>query len=233
MPVIINSFIISSPAEIITANRVADWDADLGITTDGDGVTNWADQDANVGDLFAESAARSPALITNGNPAGDGDAIEFDGIANRMRVTGGFTLNQPVTLYSVMKQRVWTSGREFWDGNAAATMLTGQQTVTPRIKIFAGSAFVADNDLMVVDTWFITAFIFNGASSSIRLNNNTKTTGNPGTSNPGGFVLGSRANNINFSACSYARLLLYDTVEHSLAEQNQNIDALNAIYSVF
>ena len=102
---IINPFIKGGAPQIITTNRVFDYNADLGITVENtDRVISWADQDVNVGDLArATGSPRRPVLITNGNPAGDGDAIEFDGTDDGLVVVGGFTFNQPETIYLVMK----------------------------------------------------------------------------------------------------------------------------------
>lgn len=231
---LLNPFILSSAAPaIITTNRVFDFDADLGVTTDGDGVTNWADQDSNVGDLFAESATRSPALITNGNPGGNGDAIEFDGNANRAKVTGGFTFNQPETIYLVLRANAWAVNDTFVDGNILIAMQFLQSPTTPTVRIRSVTSLVADNSDLSLNTWGIYCLIFNGANSSIRLNNNTKTTGNPGSVNAEGLTVGSAQNNTSFANFRVARILGYDTAAHSDAEQDQNIDALNDIYSVF
>lgn len=233
MPVVQDPFILFSGApEIITVNRVFDFNADLGVTTDADGVTNWADQDANVGDLFAESAPKSPDLITNGNPNSDGDAIEFDGILERMKVTGGFTFVQPETIYLVLKWNTWTVNDTAIDGNVQNSMFYAQIGTTPTVKIFAGS-FGADNSDLAVGTWGIVCCVFNDASSSIRVNNNTKTTGTIGTVDGSGLTLGSRQNNSSFGDFRVARILGYDTAAHSDAEQDQNITALNNKYSVF
>lgn len=231
---IINPYIVGTfvPPTIITVNRVFDFDADLGITTDADGVTNWADQDSNVGDLFAESADRSPTLITNGNPAGDGDAVDFNGIGERMKVTGGFTFVQPETIYLVMKWNTWLSLDNCIDGNVDISMLFSQIGTTPEVKIFSG-LFDASNTDLSLGTWGIYALVFSGASSSIRVNDNAKTTGSIGTASASGLTLGSRQVNTNNGDFTIARLLGYDTSAHSDAEQDQNITALNAIYNVF
>lgn len=228
-PSIVGTFALPS---IITANRVFNFDADLGITTDGDGVTNWADQDANVGDLFAESALRSPDLITNGNPAGDGDAIEFSGSQERMIVVGGFTWLDPATVYLVMKQITWVINRTFFDGGTTDSMLCRQSDVTPKIRLFSGT-LAPTNDNMPVDTWVILCAIFNGASSSLRINNTAKIVGDPQTADPGGFNVGSNLAAVAESNIRVARILGYDTAAHTDAEQDQNITALNNIYSVF
>jgi hypothetical protein len=106
--------------------------------------------------------------------------------------TGSFTLNQPCTVYLLVNQLTWTDTDLFCDG-LAATCAIAQSTTTPAIVVNAGSA-AASNTKLTVATYGAVAAVFNGASSSIKVNNTAETTGNAGANNPGGFVLGgSRA----------------------------------------
>jgi len=222
-----------SNAGIITANQVFDFDADAGTTTDANGLTNWTDQSLNaVGDLFAESAATSPDLIANGNPIGNGNAIDFNGTMNRMRLTGGFTFAQPETIYLVARWDSWTINDTMIDGEVVNALALIQHDATPKMRLFAGS-FAADNTDLAVGNWGIISVVFNGANSSIRVNNNTETTGNPGSINANGLTLGSRRNGSSYGAFRICRLIGYDTTAHTDAEQDQNITALNSIYNVF
>jgi hypothetical protein len=234
MTSIINPYKFGAPAaEIILTNQAFDFDADLGITTDASGVTNWTDQSAAAqGDLFAESAARSPALLTNGNPNGDGDAVDFDGAGNRMVVTGGFTLPQPVTVYLVIIWNTWANNDTAIDGNTVNTMVYAQITSTPTTKLFSGT-FDADNSDLAIGTWGIVCCVFDNKASSIRVNNNTKTTGTIGTGTPGGITVGARANASSFGDFTVARIIGYDTTAHTNAEQDQMIEFLNDTYTVF
>lgn len=232
---IINPYKFAAPpsAELITANQKFDYDADLNITLeDTDRVTKWDNQNGIAGDLTAGTGTnRRPTLITNGNPAGDGDSIQFDGINNNL-ISGAFTWVQPCTVYIVVKEVTWTSADDWFDGFAVISMMVQQQVTTPDIGIFAGNIAAINGDLAIGD-WGIACAVYDGASSSLRINNNTKTTGNPGTADPGGLTLGSRGNGQNESNIEVVRFLGYDTSAHSDAEQDQNITALNNIYSVF
>ena len=231
---LLNPFILSAAGGIITANSVFDFDADLGVTVENtDRVINWADQLVNVGDLLrGTGSSRRPVLITNGNPASDGNAIEFDGTDDGLVVVGGFTWNQPETLYLVMKQITWVSARSILAGFTSNTMVFAQKTSTPNLRIYAGTELGLNGDL-AVDTWGIVCLVYNGVNSSIRINNNTKLAGDAGTANASGLMLGLNAVSVAASNIRVARILGYDTAAHSDAEQDQNIDALNAIYSVF
>lgn len=232
---IINPFIVGTftPPVIITANGVFDFDADLGVTTNAEGVTAWVDQLVNVGDLISEGTSlRAPELLVNGNPSSDGDAIDFDGVGNRLVVSGGFTWNDPATIYLVMKANAFGVNDSFIDGVSAATFLIFQTGTTPNMALFSG-ATAANNTDLALSTWGIICAVFDGASSSLRINNNTKTTGDPQAANPGGLNVGARNGAGDASDMTVARVLGYDTTAHSDAEQDQNIAALNDIYSVF
>jgi hypothetical protein len=228
-----NPFILfPSSAGIILPDMKFDFDADLGVTTNASGVTNWSDQSANaVDDLFAESASRSPALLTNGNPSGTGDAIDFDGVANRMRVTAGFTFVQPETVYIVLRWNTWGNNKTAFDGITHNGMFYANIGSTPDNKIFAGTFSNANGDL-AVGTWGIVCCVFNNASSSIRVNDNTKTTGTIGTANADGLTVGARGLTTAQGDFTTCRIIGYGAA-HSDADQSTNITALNNIYNVF
>jgi len=218
---------------IIASNFLFDYDADLGVTTDGSGVTAWADQRGNVGDLASSTAALSPDLITNGNPNADGDAIDFNGTSESMKVAAGFTWNQPETIYLVIKQTTYTLSDQFTDGNSNGSFNILNVNVSPDFTFNAGLS-VGNNSDLAVNTWGIVCIVANGASSSVRVDNNAKVSGDASTTNAGGFTLGSKSNQTeNFSNIVVARILGYDTVAHTDAQQDQNITSLNNIYSVF
>ena len=225
-------FASSEPAELILTNMTFDYDTNLGVTfSDTDKVDAWTDQSANaVGDLTAASTIR-PAIQTNGNPAGDGDSFLLDGTNDRLG-PHVFTWTQPQTIYLVAKMVTWVDNRELLDGGTSAKMLFAMNGTTPDMEIFADS-FVATNNDLAVGTWGIWCLVYNGASSSIRVNNNTKTTGNAGTRDAGGLTIGSRGNGANESNIEICRVIGYDTGAHSDAEQDQNIEFLNTTYTVF
>ena len=232
---IINPHKFAAPsAEIITANQKFDFDADLGLTIENtDRLQAWADQTSTVSNLeITPGDARRPVVITNGNPNGDGNSILFDGITHYLRVSSGFTFDQPETIYFVFKQVTYTFGDGIFDGNGSGTMGLIQAGTTP--KLFLKSpTLAAENSDAGLGTWVIGCAIFNGASSSLRFNNNAKTTGNAGATNSGGLFLGRDFGGNKKANFEISRLLGYDTAAHSDAEQDQNITALNIIYSVF
>ena len=117
------------------------------------------------------------------------DGIAFDGTNDYMK-TSPFTLNQPTKIYIVGKQVTWTISDYLFDGNATGSGKLSQDTTTPKLGIYAGS-FVTGNADLPLNTYGIVKALFNGANSSLQINNNIALTGNTGAGNMGGFTLGS------------------------------------------
>ena len=234
MGLVQNPFILfPSSAEIITANQKFDFDADLGLTIeDTDQLQSWADQTSTVQDLdTATGDNRRPTIVTNGNPNGDGNSILFDGITDYINCTGGFTFIQPETIYFVFKQITWTFGDGIFDGEGNISMSLVQKNSTPKLSINAGT-LVAENSGAGLGNWVVGCAVYNGASSSLRINNNSKITGSAGNINSGGLWLGRDKQGNNKGNFEISRLTGY-TVAHSDADQDANITAFNSIYSVF
>lgn len=156
-----------------------------GITVTGAGVSQWDDQSGNARHLKQGTDTNRPSLEAD-------NSILFDGVNNFLQCDA-FALNQPETVYVLFKQVTWTAEDRVFDGNTGDTMDFAQKTATPNLGIYAGTGWVAENSDLAVDTYGVAAVVFNGASSLIQINNGTATTGNPGASNAGGFILGAGA----------------------------------------
>lgn len=175
--------------------------AGQGITVTGSGVSQWDDQSGNDRHLLQGTDAARPAL------QGDG-TILFNGTSHYLK-TNAFTLNQPEWVLWVGKQVSWTAGEYFFDGNSNTTGIIIQAGTTPEIRINAG-ATVAGNTGLAVGTRGVVSAQFNGASSSLCVNNATPTTGNAGTANMGGLTLGARADGLIFySNISTSELIVF------------------------
>lgn len=129
------------------------------------------------------------ALTNSAGPTLRADGLEFDGTDDALALN--FTLNQPWTCISAIRQKSWTNGDQIHGGganNAGALLQTGS---TPQIGMFDGSAIIGTLSA-TLNTWFVVTRFHSGASSSIQLNDAAATTGNPGTTGPGGLTLGKR-----------------------------------------
>lgn len=186
----------------------------MGITI-ATGVSQWADQSGNARHLAQAATGNQPLL------QGD-NSLLFDGVDDQMKVTGGFTLNQPETVYLLMKQVSWTLNETFTDGNTSAKMSIFQNTATPTIALFAGNTTGSNNNL-AVGTYAAVAAVFNGASSFLQVNNTAATTGNAGAANAGGFSIGCDA-----TPGSYANFQVKEVIVYSAAHDQATRDRVIA-----
>ena len=170
-------------------------------------------------DLVQMTASKQPIYsVVNGR-----GLITFDGTDDYMKAAA-FSLSQPETIYFVGSQVTWTSGDRIIDGNLVNTGGVYQITSTPNLVIRAGTQ-VADNTEFTLNTPGVLTVGFNGASSFLRVNLGTPTTGNAGASNMGGLTLaetgtGSSGNNGNITTSEIA---IYSAAQ-TTAQQNSVIE---------
>ena len=208
---------------VITALTPAAWYRNAtGVTSAGGFASQWDDYSGNARHLKQTTGTNQPAYAAG--------VFTFDGADNFM-VASSWSMAQPVTYYLVGKQITWTNADSLVDGTTNETGLSLQLNASPSMFIYSGSA-VADNTNWAVGASGILCAVFNGASSSLRINNTAKTTGNPGALAMGGVTLGSRAN-ASFPAHMEAWELVVFNAAHSDAEQNSVITALNNALTVF
>lgn len=176
-----------SYTDFINANAEALYIADVAnFSTSGD-TLKWEDQTANGHDLKQPST-------TGNKPTYGGDTIYFDGEASGslgdwMR-TEVFTLEQPITIYLVIKQNSWASGEMIMDGTATNTVRLEQEGTTPELRLYAGG-FLGNNSDLTVGDWAVVAIVSNGSSSKIQVNNETAVTGDIGTADMDGITFGT------------------------------------------
>ena len=167
-------------------NLRAWYKSDVGITI-ATGVSQWNDQSGNLNHLVQGTAGSQP-LRTN-NSINNLPAITFDGVNDFMVST--FTVNQPETVFALVRQRTWTSSDILYDGNVALSRRVVQSATSPGLVASSDLLLTQDNSLLISEFGLIT-FINNGASSSFQVNSNTAVTGNAGADVGGGFTLGAR-----------------------------------------
>lgn len=170
-------------------------------------VSRWLDLTGKGRDLIQATAANQPEY-TAGDP-GELPYVKFDGL-NYFMACAPFTLNQPITMYLLLKQTGWTQGRWIADGNGGSSTSAWLWEFTPSISSFGGFTLTPTQSL-TVGTLGIFSATFNGTSSYVRINRNTALTGNAGTNNAGGFYLGTRGGGAvgNCSAVNVITALLY------------------------
>jgi len=171
--------------EIINDGSTVAWyDYLLGITKNGsDLVSNWADQSGSGNDLVQAGAdALKPTWNANG--------VLFDGVATFMKAVA-FTLVQPEFVYIVFKQVTWVNFDRIFQGETDSSSTLFQYPTTPSLLAHSGNITTADGNLPL-NTYGIARVLFNGASSTLQINSNTKITADFGSNNMGGFALGGR-----------------------------------------
>ncbi len=190
-----------------------------GITVTGSGVSQWDDQSGNSNHLKQATDADRPSKESDGS-------ILTDGISQFLKADA-FTLVQPETIYILGKQVAWGNNWIF-DGNTLNSGVLFQQTATPQVSIYAGTA-VAQNTDWAVGVYEALAAIFNGASSSFKVGSNAETTGNASANNMGGFTLGTKGDaSASFSNIQIKEVLIYSEA-HDAATRSQIIGYLQSI----
>lgn len=150
--------------------------------------------------------------------------VQFDGSNDILKVAAGFTLNQPCTIYLFGKFYSFTGTDAFFDGNAANSVSLAQAAATnPNVQLRAG-ATSTENGGWALNTFRVITCVFNGASSSLRVDlTGTTTAGNPGANNAGGFTLGGRADDVRFGNLCVREIVGYN-VAHTTDQQNNIIN---------
>ena len=228
----------SSGSRVVTARETADsvisaltpaaWYRNAtGVTEAGGFASQWDDYSGNARHLVQATGTNQPAYNSTGG------VFTFDGADNFMKVTGGFTLNQAWTLVIVGSQKAWTNIDMLCDGNAINTGQIRQDTTTPALTITTNGTTVASNTNLALNTRGILCAVFNGASSSLRVNDTAKTTGNAGAGNAGGFTLGCGGNGLQGWANMTAEEVFIIPSALSDANQDAVITALNNALTVF
>lgn len=151
--------------------------------------------------------------------------VIFDGVAYFMKATA-FTLAQPETIYLVASQVTWTNANRIFDGNSNNSVFAFQNTTTPAVQPQAGNLDAALN----LTTWSlqtnaVIALVFNGASSSSRVNLAAAQNGNAGAVGSAGFTLAARADGVQLANITVSEILVY-SVAHDTATQTAIIQYL-------
>lgn len=195
----------------------------------GNLIHQWTDASGNGNHLLQAVETNKPlrvAGLLNGF-----QGVRFDGVDNSLKAVN-FTWNQPETIYIVLNQVSWTINDSIFDGATVGRGRMNQEASTPRLRITAsvGSAINAD---FTIGTFHIGTVIFNGVNSLLQHNNDAAWTGNAGTNNMGGFILGKDGG----GATRWSDIEVMEVVgvaaAHNATQIAQVGDYLNAKYSIY
>lgn len=172
---------------------------------DGEAVSQWNDLSGNANHLLQATSTRQPLYktgIKNSLPV-----VRFDGEDDWM-ATNAFTLDMPVTIFSVFQFLTLKGGYGFgsvYDGltNNTANLVQSATTLSEYTGGIWGSQTVA------AATFYAHVCVFNGESSYTKLAGGSKVTGSITNVSLGGFRLFCGDANAENANGDLAELLVY------------------------
>ena len=187
-----NTFIIPltvTPFSPLSLTNLRLWvKSDTGVTLNGEGVSQWADQSGLGHHLIQDSEGAQPTYVSN-QLNGYG-TIQFDGVDDKLATTG-FTLTQPETVFIIFKTPTFVSGGYVFDGLTGDSGAFFPYSSSPTVFMYAGASFYPITG--IVGSYYMATCIYNGTSSIFQANNVAEQSGNAGASNMGGFTVGAYA----------------------------------------
>jgi hypothetical protein len=154
---------------------------------DGTAVSSWTDSSGNSRHAAQATSANQPLLktgILNSKPI-----VRFDG-SNDFLQTAAFSVAQPLTVFSVAKTTSTATTYIFFDSAASSPRATLAVEPASSAEMNSGSSLLDGS--LVVNTFQVWSAVFNGATSNIRLNGATGTSGNAGANGLNGVTIGAR-----------------------------------------
>jgi hypothetical protein len=161
--------------------------------------------------------------VSNLSVTANAQTLHFDG-SNDYLKAAAFALAQPVTGYAVCSQVSWTTNDVLFDGNAP-TVQIGQPTSTPRLGIPGGSSDTFTDGLAVAATGVL-SWVWNGASSAIRVNRTTADTGTGPTTAPNGITIGANGSGTQPANITTQEVLVFPTNHDEIAQQRMARDLM-------
>ena len=160
------------------------------ITLDGsNNVSQWSDKSGNARHASQETALNRPSYTGSGQVNGI-NCPTFNG-TNHFLLTPAVTLSQPTTVFIALRPTSNSWFRGIYDGSITRNAIFGNAGV---VDIHAGTSLPGTTALTLNSASQITA-VFNGASSSTRVNRAARSSGNAGTDSLTGGVHVGRSYN--------------------------------------
>lgn len=198
------------------------WKADA-ITgkSDGDSITQWDDSSGLAHHLTGGSPLYKTNIL-NSLPV-----VRFDGTDDTL--TAAFAETQPTTRFWVVRFRsAYPPDREVSDGNNSLTCLLGRRSAT-QIDAYSGASISIST---TPESPHIYSCVYNGASSSLRVDGGTAVTGTVGGSeDTGGVQLAARGDSTTFADIDVAEVIDYGDAKND-ADVLSIVDYLNTKWFV-
>lgn len=185
------------PAILKDGNTFGIFDFKKEITTVSGKVTKWTDSFLRVNHIDAVTGLE-PTITETG--------VSF--ISGKI-LSSAFDYPQPSTIYIVLKQNTWASGKIILDGINPKSAWLYQRTASPKLNINAGSALSVDNDNLPIEKYGLIVMKLLTTQSYLEING-IRTTGNPGNASLGGIKLGN-SNGTSFEVKEFIPRLSSDS----------------------
>lgn len=192
-------------------------------------VTTWYDQSGNLRNLTETSATAQPQIVNSGsiNKVNNDIVLSFDGTNDKLSFTLSSNLSQPATIFIVNRNSQLGSKPIFSSSDANNRWQIYRTGIGNYINIFAGSV-LSSND--TTQQQVIIYSLFNGANSSISINNNAAVNGNAGTQQTNAFRVGVDNSN-TFGNNDVSELIIYNSDQS--ANRTSILDNINTYYSIY
>jgi hypothetical protein len=151
-----------------SGNMMAWWKADAGVSTSEGSVTQWADQSGNARHLTPGSSPTLASSVINGQPA-----LSFTE-GNKLEVSGGVSVTSPFSYVVIAYSTTDISTRSTTIISSYDTSFNGQLYLGDgnRVQMYNDGNWISSFiDTPVTNNWLKIYNIFDGASSSMYVNN--------------------------------------------------------------
>lgn len=180
-------------------------------------VKKWRERSGNGRHLAQSDPAKQPIFITgaiDGKPC-----VRFDGV-NDFLISGAWSYNQPVCVSLVLK-RYNNHFKYLYSSIDAAgvAMFQGDGASNDLVSMYAGAGSGDPNGAIDSGVWYLVTAEYNTTSSKIYENGTqVGSTGNPGSNNGNGLILGNRQDFSLPCQMDVAAVVIYLTSERSNVE---------------
>lgn len=190
-----------------------------GVVTDP--VATWPDKSGNGNDATQGTPANQPVLAAG--PNGKLAAL-FDGVDDFL-ATAALGINRPVTVFCVLNPLTSGTPQYYLDGSTGDAASITQVVTAGTIGMTGGTAYISG-------TYPAGFFLFGSIDSStghVWFNGSLQASGDPGSNNPNGFVMGKfGVGGTAFANCKISAVMIFIG---SLSDANrQAVEAFFAAY---
>jgi hypothetical protein len=191
---------VVAPSPPVTAGLQLWFEADTATQADSAPVTLWPDKSGLARDLSVAAGTTAPLMrraAVNGRAA-----VEFNGSSDLLKTySKTFTIAQPDTFFLVYKSldSDTNPNRTFvFDSRSSSVRQSLGRPVAGTTRIYANLDLNATGTTYPFPSFQLWGGEYNGAASTLRVNEKVVASGNTGTSGLGGFTLGGLSTSGNY-----------------------------------